>query len=139
MANWRRPTQLFFADARAGNHARYEQARCLWKAGQKAEARKRFLALYEEAGKQGALLAIDADFRTALLSGKEDGWSDLLRRTAAACVKEKNRLAVLLLARQAWQLDDAAMAQHLFAVGAERRPRCEARTRCRCNERDLRS
>ena len=114
--------ELFTPTPGLANHARYEQARCLWKAGQKAKARKRFLALYEEAGKQGALLAIDADFRAALLTGKEDGWSALLRRTAARLVQEKNRFAVLLLARQVWQLDDAAMAQHLFAVALKDAP-----------------
>ena len=125
--------ELFSDVPGLGSHARYEQARCLWKAGQKAEARKRFLALHEEAGKEGVLLAIDADFRAALLSGQEDGWSDLMQRTAAGLIKEKKRSAVLLLARQAWQLDDAAMAQHLFGVAMKDVPVKGNEAPGRCN------
>src|SRR5262249_27327038 len=46
--------------------ARYEQARCLYRAGESDEARKRFLGLYEQARQSGRLLRLDADFRAAL-------------------------------------------------------------------------
>jgi hypothetical protein len=98
--------------------ARYEQARCLFHAGQSAEARKRFTALYAATLKSGGLLRLDADFRSALLgSGKEkDAWGALLRATTARLVKEGRRAAVLTLARQCWQLDDQPLAQHLYGV-----------------------
>jgi predicted Zn-dependent protease len=99
-------------------HARYEQARCLFRAGQKAEARKRFLTLYEEAAKQGAVLVVDSDFRSALL-GESDGWSALMRRAAEKLVKDNKRLAVLVLARQVWQLDDAPLSDHLFRMALD--------------------
>jgi hypothetical protein len=114
--------ELFVKTSGLSGHARYEQARCLWKAGKKTEARKCFLELYQEAVKRGELLAIDADFRAALVGGKEDGWSALLRRTAADLVKRKDRYAALTLARQTWQLDDAPLAQHLFAEALKDAP-----------------
>src|SRR5262249_4004339 len=88
--------------------ARYEAARCLFKAGNRAEARKRFRAMYEKTLKDGFLPAVDTDFRLALQGGSDtaDAWTDLLRRTAEGLVKEKRRPAVLALARQCWQLDD---------------------------------
>jgi tetratricopeptide (TPR) repeat protein len=109
-----------FTDAPGLNgFARYEQARCLAAAGQKEEARKQFLALYEEQAKQGVLLAIDGDFRAALLGDEKDSWTELMRRTATTLVEKKNRFAVLLLARQCWQLDDRALSQHLFGVAMQ--------------------
>ncbi len=113
--------ELFTASLGLASYARYEHARCLWKAGQTAEAQKRFLALYEEAVKDGGLLAIDSDFRAALLDGA-DKWSSLMRQTAAGLPKDKKRFAVLTLARQCWQLDDAAMSQHLFGLALKDAP-----------------
>ena len=64
-------------------------------------------------------MAIDGDFRSGRAAGGLVG--RLERRadaawTAVALVKDKKRLAVLVLARQAWQLDDAPLAQHLFSL-----------------------
>src|SRR5262249_18824939 len=50
--------------------ARYERARCLWRAGLAEEARKRFLAYHESALSQGRIPPIDGAFRAALLEGK---------------------------------------------------------------------
>jgi hypothetical protein len=96
--------------------ARYEQARCLWRAGQAEQARKLFLALYRQARKGGQLLRLDGDFRAALLEAKEGGWLALLRQTADELVKDKQRFAVLTLARQCWQVDDQVMARRLLSA-----------------------
>ena len=92
--------------------ARYEAARALARAGKSEEARKAFLSLYEEARKDEGLLLIDEDFHRALLGdGKEkDEWNPLLRTTARQLIEEKQRPAVLTLARQCWALDDQALA-----------------------------
>jgi tetratricopeptide (TPR) repeat protein len=111
--------ELFTDTPGLAGFARYEQARCLAESGQKADARKRFLTLYEEQAKQSRLLVIDSDFRSVLLSDKEDSWTALVRRRAAALVKEKDRFSVLLLARQCWQLDDRALSQHLFSTAMD--------------------
>src|SRR5262249_26226020 len=95
--------------------ARYETARSLWKAGNPEVARKRFEGLYADTVKGGVLPAIDADFRQALL-GEADHWGKLLRGTAARLVEVKKRPAVLALAWQCWQLDDAPQANHLLGV-----------------------
>ncbi|MFO0844244.1 MAG: VIT and VWA domain-containing protein [Gemmataceae bacterium] len=106
-----------FADAPGlGDLARYEAARCLWRAGRKDEARGRFLALQAEAEKDGALLRFDADFRAALLGAERDGWGELMRRTAGRLVERKDRAGALLLARQCWQLGDQATSQALFRL-----------------------
>jgi hypothetical protein len=110
--------QLFEDAPGLGGSARYERARCLFKAGQGAEARKVFRALHARALKDGRLLRVDADFRSALLGSAkgEEGWGALMRRTAGELVKQKKRAAVLTLARQCWQLDDQPLAQQLFGV-----------------------
>jgi predicted Zn-dependent protease len=106
--------QLFANDPVLGRSARYEQARCLFKAGETAAARKQFLALYAEALKEKGLLRLDSDFVEALRG--EGVWASLMRQTATALVKEKKRAAALLLAQQCWQLGEAALAQHVYGV-----------------------
>jgi hypothetical protein len=96
--------------------ARYERARCLWRAGRADESRQLFLALYRQARKDRQLLRLDGDFRAALLEAKEDGWLSLLRQTADELVKNKQRFAVLALARQCRQVDDPVLARRLLAV-----------------------
>jgi predicted Zn-dependent protease len=97
--------------------ARYEQARCQLEAGQLEEARKLFAQLYEDTFKDGALPPLDSDFRTALLSGKAaDGWSQLLQGTAKKLIEDKHRPAVLALAWQCWQLNDAPQADQLVQL-----------------------
>jgi hypothetical protein len=101
--------------------ARYEHARSLWKAGQREEAQRCFRLLYEKTFNDNLLPVIDADFRRALLSdGKEkDLWGELLRQTAALLIERKLRPAVLTLAWQCWQLDDALMANHLLGIALD--------------------
>jgi tetratricopeptide (TPR) repeat protein len=101
-----------------GYAARYERARCLLKAGQKAEARRAFSALYEQTFKDGVLPPVDGDFRMALLGGEgtADGWTELLQKTAARLVKDGHRPAVLALASQSWQLDDPTLAGQLVSA-----------------------
>jgi hypothetical protein len=104
-----------------GYAARYESARCLFKAGQLAEARKAFQALYQQTLKEDVLPAVDADLRQALQGGQgsADLWTALLQQTAEGLVKRKHRPAVLALARQAWQLEDPALANQLIAIALE--------------------
>jgi tetratricopeptide (TPR) repeat protein len=106
-----------FADGPALTyHARYENARCLWKAGKQAEARKRFRALYEEALAAKALPPIDADFRQALLGGdgETDEWGPLVRRTARRLLERKDPTTVLALAGQCWDVGDQVLANGLL-------------------------
>jgi Tfp pilus assembly protein PilF len=112
-----------------GYAARYEQARCLWKAGQKQDAQKHFRELYEKTVKENRLPPIDPDFRQALLGdGKgDDPWSELIGRTASRLVKQKQRFAVLALAWQCWQLDDLPLANHLLRTALEGAPKGKER------------
>jgi ferric-dicitrate binding protein FerR (iron transport regulator) len=108
-----------FADVAALRYAaRYEEARSLWKAGEGKRAAKLFLELYEETLAAGALPPIDGDFRAALLEAApaEGGWSELLRATADRLVKKGQRPALLALARQCWQIGDAAASQRVYDV-----------------------
>jgi ferric-dicitrate binding protein FerR (iron transport regulator) len=97
--------------------ARYEQARCLLRAGKQAEARKGFEQLYTDTLKDERLPAIDGDFRLALLgrAPEADRWNALLRSTAARLVESKRRPVVLALAWQCWQLGDRPLANSLLA------------------------
>jgi predicted Zn-dependent protease len=101
--------------------ARYEQARALLKAGKSEEARQGFLDLYASARKDDGLLLVDEDFRRALLGdGKEkDEWNALIRRTARELVEKKQRVAVLLLARQCQHLDDQPLANDLLSLALD--------------------
>jgi predicted Zn-dependent protease len=101
--------------------ARYESARSLWRAGERQEARKQFLELYQKTLSRGLLPAIDHDFRQALLGdGKApDEWSTLLQQTAARLLKQKRRLAILTLAWQCWRLEDSPWAERLSAMAFE--------------------
>ncbi len=112
---------LFEKHAELAYAARYEHARTLCQAERRDEARQRFRSLYEAALKEGVLPAIDADFRMALLgrTAAEEQWSGLLRDTARRLIADKHRLAVLLLARQCWQLDDAPLAGQMLGLALE--------------------
>jgi tetratricopeptide (TPR) repeat protein len=94
--------------------ARYEQARCLWKAGQGKAARKHFRELYQQTLRRKRLPPIDADFREALLKGDGEikSWGELMRQTGGWLVEHQHRPAVLALARQCWQLGDEPLANH---------------------------
>jgi hypothetical protein len=107
--------------------ARYEQARCLWKAGQREEARKQFRALYEKTLKDNLLPPIDTDFREALAgSGQEpDLWSPLLRQTAEQQIAQKRRPAVLALAWLCWQLNDPLLANQMVQAALDGVPEKE--------------
>ncbi|MBI3407439.1 MAG: FecR domain-containing protein [Planctomycetes bacterium] len=108
--------RLFEGQSTFGDAARYEVARCLFKAGELQEARKIFLEQYRQALRDGMLPAIDADFRLALLGrdGEKDAWSELMRETADKLIKDKKRPAVLALASQCWQLGDEPLANALL-------------------------
>ena len=113
---------LLFEDMPGINYAaRYEHARCLWKAGEREAARKQFRELYEKTIKEDILPPVDADFRQALQGdGKEpDQWSELLRETAKRMVEKKQRVAILVMARQCWQLGDQPSAGYLLTTALE--------------------
>jgi thioredoxin-like negative regulator of GroEL len=113
-----------FADTPGLRYAsRYEQARCLMNKGGQSdkrseEARKKFRALYEETLHDGLLPPIDADFRYVLLP--KDEWGQLIRQTADKLIADKHRLAVLVLARQCWQLGDEPLANHLLDAALDK-------------------
>jgi predicted Zn-dependent protease len=117
---WRDLAQTW--EALAGDEerspARYEQARCLMHGGRRAEGRDLFQKLYARVLKEGGLPLIDGDFREALLGEKkeEDLWGPLMRRTAAALVKDRRRAAAATLAWQCRQLGDNALAENVLAL-----------------------
>ncbi len=97
--------------------ARYEEARCLYHAGKTVDARKHFVALYNDTLKDGYLPLLDSTARSALLTGPaEAGWGELMQGTAEKLIADKNRPAVLALAWQCWQLDDAPQADQLLQM-----------------------
>jgi ferric-dicitrate binding protein FerR (iron transport regulator) len=105
--------------------ARYEYARHLAENGERDEARKRFVALYEETAKGGTLPPLDCGFRQALRAeGKEpDLFAKLLRDTADRLVKDGRRVAAVALAWQCRELEAPALADELLgaALAGERR------------------
>src|SRR5208283_892621 len=106
-----------FADGGLGYVARYECARCLSLAGELAEAAASFRQLYEETVNQGVLPSIDGDFREALQRrGASTEWSDLMRQTAKALLKQKQRPTIVTLAWQCRQVGDPALAENLLAI-----------------------
>jgi ferric-dicitrate binding protein FerR (iron transport regulator)/predicted Zn-dependent protease len=107
--------------ARAPYTARYEQARCLLRAGKSAEARERFRHLYDEAVQEGALPPIDHDFRWALLGDDKapDQWGPLMRQTAAMLTGRQRRPAAVALAWQCRQLGDTPLADHLLGLALD--------------------
>jgi predicted Zn-dependent protease len=121
---------LLFEDVSGLSYAaRYEHARSLWESGKRDQARQRFRELYEKTLAEDSLPPLDADFRRALLgdADHEDDWSALLRRTADQLIEKKNHAAVLALARQAWELGDEALGNHLLALAVEHPARQEER------------
>jgi thioredoxin-like negative regulator of GroEL len=114
--------QRFAGQLGLGYAARYEQARCLWSAGERKAAREKFTELYRAALARGYLPAMDDDLRNALLGdGKSgDAWGELLRQTAAELIQKKRRPAVLALAWQCRQLDDSPAADQLITLALDK-------------------
>ncbi len=108
---------LWFAEQPgSAYHARYENARCLWKAGEQDAARKQFRALYEETFALKTLPPLDADFRQAMLGSGEQAneWKDLMRKTARQLLDRKEQTSLLALAAQCWQVGDPVLANDLL-------------------------
>ncbi|MFI4983058.1 MAG: hypothetical protein ACHQIO_22130, partial [Nevskiales bacterium] len=101
--------------------ARYEFARHLADNGERTEARKRFVELYEETAKSGALPPLDRAFRQTLqASGKEpDLFGKLLRDSAAQLVKDGRRVAAVALAWQCWELEAPTLADELLTAALD--------------------
>ncbi len=111
--------------------ARYERARSLLRAGQKEQARSLFRELYEKTLQDGRLPAIDGDFRQALQAETagagtphqarvgSDPWGQLMRQTIDRFVSKKERVALLALAWQCWQIGDQATAGNLVTAALE--------------------
>ncbi|MBY0527099.1 MAG: FecR domain-containing protein [Gemmataceae bacterium] len=102
--------------------ARYEHARCLFKAGNVSTARMFFHALYQQTRRHGVLPPIDGDFRHVLLADGTDTdlWGGLLRRNAQRLVEHRQWPALFALIRQCAQLDDTPQANHLLALALGR-------------------
>jgi tetratricopeptide (TPR) repeat protein len=112
-----------FAEVRGlGYAARYERARGLLLRGRRSEAKAGFLRLYAETLWKGELPRIDFRFPPALQrrgrsrQGQQDGWSELVRETAAGLLRQKRRGAVVTLAWQCWQLGDQPCARRLLGT-----------------------
>jgi ferric-dicitrate binding protein FerR (iron transport regulator) len=98
--------------------ARYEYARHLAENGERDEARKQFVALYEATAKDGTLPPVDRDFRQALCAeGKEpDLFAKVLHETADRLVKDGRRVTAVALAWQCWELESPALADKLLST-----------------------
>ncbi len=98
--------------------ATYEQARALYRAGRKAEARTLFRNLYERTLKQGGLPVFDTEFYSALVEpGKaDDPWMGLMLKTANQLIDRKSRPEVVLLAHQARAVGDLGAFDNLLTV-----------------------
>ena len=102
----------WFAESPAVSYAaRYEVARCLWRAGDAKAAQAKFVDVYDQAAAAGELPPIDADFRSALEPAGL--WTKAIARTADRLLAAKRRDAVLDLAWQVWQLEDRILANDL--------------------------
>jgi ferric-dicitrate binding protein FerR (iron transport regulator) len=100
--------------------ARYELARLELKDGQRGQARKHFESLYESTRKQeNGVPAIDTAFKQALQGDenyKQDLFHKLLTDAAQSMIAQNRRGAVITLAWQCRQLDDATLADELFEL-----------------------
>ena len=104
----------WFAESPAVSYAaRYEVARCLWRAGDAKGAQAKFVDVYDQAAAAGKLPDIDGDFRSALEPAGL--WTKAIARTADRLLAVKRRDAVLALAWQVWQLEDRILANELEA------------------------
>ena len=94
---------------------RYELARHLAKNGDRTEARNLFTRLYRDVMDEGSLPPIDRSFRAALHEDKTspDPWADLMHQTAAWLIKKDQRVPVIALAWQCWELDSPQLAEEL--------------------------
>ena len=114
---------LLFEDMPGMSYAaRYEAARSLMKAGQLAEVPQAASeSCMRRRSRKTALPPIDADFREALQGdGKEaDLWGEILRETAKRMVEGKHRGAILMMARQCWQLGDQPSANRLLSTALD--------------------
>jgi hypothetical protein len=100
--------------------ARYEHARHLPANGDRAEGRRLFLELYDQAAKAGARPPIDRSFRQALQGGQQpDLWARRMRDAVAALVKERRRAAAVGVAWQCWELGDAPLAGELLKAALD--------------------
>ncbi|HXG09156.1 MAG TPA: VIT domain-containing protein [Gemmataceae bacterium] len=101
--------------------SRYEHARNLWNSGRRQEARTHFRELYTKAFQKGFLPPIDSTFRAALTGNGEEAdlWNELMRQTAADLIREKDRVAVVTLAWQCWQLGDQPLADYLLETALD--------------------
>jgi hypothetical protein len=94
--------------------AQYELARLQLKDGQRGQARKHFEALYKTTRKQeNGVPAIDAAFKDAM---EAEDFGILLKDAAKDLIKQNRRGAVITLAWQCRQLDDATLADELFEL-----------------------
>ncbi len=114
--------KLFADESELGYVAQYEHARSLSNAGQHAEAGKNFRELYEKMFKAKLLPPIDHAFRDALLRERDgsDAWTDHMKKTGQALLKDKHRVAVVMLAWQCWQLGDAPLAENLMSAALDK-------------------
>jgi ferric-dicitrate binding protein FerR (iron transport regulator)/tetratricopeptide (TPR) repeat protein len=113
--------QLFEGTPGLRYTARYERARSLLHGGRKDLARAVFRELYDKTLKAGRLPPIDADFRQALQAdGKEaDPWGQLMRQSIDWLLDKKQRLAIVALAWQCWQIGDQATSGNLITAATE--------------------
>jgi hypothetical protein len=111
--------KLFDDGTELGYTSAYEEARSLLHANKKAEAAAKFQALYLRAFDKSLLPPIDGSFRSALLpdqAGETDLWTPLLKKTAEKLLEKKQRTAMVRLAWQAYQVNDAPLAENLVEL-----------------------
>ncbi len=102
-----------------GYAARYQQARCLVKAGDLPAARQHFRELYEQSVEQHMLPAIDEHFHRAFREGNAAGADEeraLFLAAAERLKQQGHRAAILALAWQTHHGGNRGLAEELFAT-----------------------
>ncbi|HEY8504159.1 MAG TPA: tetratricopeptide repeat protein [Gemmataceae bacterium] len=105
-------------------HARYEEARSLYEAGEAEKAAEKFQKLYRETLELGVLPPISDHFQAALRAGgsETDGWRDFMLKTAHDFIAKKRRPAVVLLAWQCHKVGDRPLADLLLGLAVKEVP-----------------
>jgi tetratricopeptide (TPR) repeat protein len=116
-------------DATLSYAVRYEYARYLAENGERDEARKAFVAIYEDSAKVGLLPPVDASFhKTLTAQGPEpDLFERTMRATAERLVKDGRRRAAVALAWQCWELEAPTVADMVVATALSGMPNDEHR------------
>jgi tetratricopeptide (TPR) repeat protein len=99
--------------------ARHERAQHLRQAGKEREAIAEFRGAYFDLLKSGQVPRIDVNLRDAFGGAGAKPFADFMHEAAAEMTTQKHPAAILLLARQAEELGEPALAEDLMSRALE--------------------